>query len=217
MSKHPGKPGSGISGAWRPDVRVSFGGAAAAALLVLAGFAVLFSATPGFQLSHDTDRLREQLDLAELAAPPPPMLRPRLRAPAPSPNLPLVQSAWPPLPAPVATPGGFGIQDYLDQRARGDAAELRDRVTGGDLKRELGKPMEKPALPDNQGYRSVDGHEVVHAGGGCAEVHTLQVSPSPSNHVAVAEPISCPGASEQDDMGKALQDWAEKHRPPPPR
>jgi hypothetical protein len=57
---------------------------------------------------------------------------------------------------------------------------------------------------------------VVRSGDRCAQIHTVQGSPSPTNKIDIAEPLpACPGTSKQD-MGKALQDWADKHRPPPP-
>lgn len=213
---YPGKQSTWDSGAWHPDTRASLAGAVAAALLVMAGFFALFSAAPILKLSHDTQSPIERLMLAEPVPPPP---APRLRVPSHTPpvTLPLLPSAWPPLLAPVTAPGGFTQQDYLDERARGNAAALRAKVMGSDLQRVLGKPTEKQALPDNQSFRSIDGQKIVRSGGGCAQIQTVQGSSSPTNRINLAEPTGCPGVpSEQEEMAKALQDWADKHRPPPP-
>ena len=214
---HPGKQSTWPSGAWRPDTRASLGMALAAALVMTAGFVALFSTAPKLRLSHDTDRVREQLVFAE-PLPVPRIPRPHVHAPAAPARVPLLQSAWPPLPAPIAAPGGFSTQDYLEERRQQNAAALHDQVTGSDLKRKLVKPVEQQALPDNQSYHTVDGQKVVRNGGGCAEVHTVQGSSSPTNRVDVAAPISCPGGrpDASQEMGKALEDWAKKvHLPQP--
>ena len=206
------------SGAWRPDARVSVGIAFGATLVVMLGFAALFSAVPKLILSRDTDRVREQLVFAE---PLPTLPTPRLRAhlSTAARPLPLLQDAWPPLPVPIAAPGGFSTQDYLEQRRQQNAAALQDQVTGSDLKRKLDKLVERQALPENQSYHTVDGQKVVRTGGGCAEIHTVQGSSSPTNRVDVAAPISCPGSSPDAsrEIGKALEEWAKKvHLPQPP-
>ncbi len=206
------------SGAWRPDARVSVGIAFGATLVVMLGFAALFSAVPKLRLSRDTDRVREQLVFAE-PLPTPPVPRPHVHASAAPARVPLLQSAWPPLPVPIAAPGGFSTQDYLQERRQQSAASLQDQVTGSDLQRKLDKPVEQQALPENQSYHTVDGQKVVRTGGGCAEVHTVQGSSSPTNRIDVAAPISCPGASPDAsrEIGKALEDWAKKvHLPQPP-
>jgi hypothetical protein len=142
--------------------------------------------------------------------PPPP--------PAPGPQLKSL-SPLPPLHESVITSVHSGdiIQDYLRSQQHDVAEKLRAKVIGSDLARELQKPViETPALRDNQSFRSVGGDKVVRSGDSCAQIHTVQGSPSPTNKIDLAEPMSaCPGASEQD-MDKALHDWAEKHRPPPP-
>jgi hypothetical protein len=209
------------SGAWHPDVRASLSGAVATALLVMAGFAALFSAVPPLKLSQPASEVREELVLAE-ATPVPPRPRPRarvLRSTLPV-QLPELQRMPPPVPEPSRAPDSLSLQDYLDERAKGNATALKEQVTSSDLRRELGKPTEKQALPDNQSYQTIDGQKVVRSGGGCAQIQTVQGSSSPTNHIDLAEPIHCPGgapdASEQ--IGKALDDWAETHRaPPPPR
>jgi hypothetical protein len=207
------------SRSWRPDVRTSLGGAIVAALLVMAGFAALFSAVPPLKLSQPAPEVREELVLAE-ATSVPPRPRPRVRVPRPSlpVQLPELQRMAPPVPEPIQATDSLSLQDYLDERAKENAAALKDKVTGSDLRRALGKPTEKQALPDNQSYQTIDGQKVVRTGGGCAEIHTVQASPSPTNHVDIAEPTDCPGGSPDasQQMGKALEDWAEKHRAPPP-
>ncbi|HSN18218.1 MAG TPA: hypothetical protein VLV87_08400 [Gammaproteobacteria bacterium] len=217
---HPWKRSAWDSKAWRPDARASLAMAAAAALLVMAGFAALFSAVPGLRLSQDADRVREQLLLAEPAPSVPTRHRraPERATPA---RVPLLRSAWPPLPAPITAPDSFTSRDYLDERAREGAAALQQEVMGSDLRRNLGKPAERQALPDDQGYRSIDGQKIVRSGGKCSQIQTVQGSSSPTNHIDIAEPMGgCAGApSEQEQMSKALDDWAkEQHAsnlPPP--
>ncbi|HEY1771882.1 MAG TPA: hypothetical protein VGH91_01670 [Gammaproteobacteria bacterium] len=216
------KHSSWDSGVWHPDVRASLSGAVAAALLVMVGFAALFSAVPPLKLSQAVPEVREELVLAEPTPVPP---RPRPRAHIARPLLPVqlpeLQRMPPPVLAPPQAPDSISLQDYLDERAKENTAALEDQVTGSDLRRELGKPTEKQALPDDQSYQTIDGQKVVRSGGRCAQIQTVQGSSSPTNHVDIAEPTDCPGgapdASQQ--MGKALGDWAEKHRvpPPPPR
>lgn len=220
---HPVRRSTADSGVWRPDARASLGMAAAAALLVMAGFIALFATSPRFNLSRNAERPQEEQLV--FAAPPPslpprPILRSRARMPTPAANLPLAQSAWPPLPEPITAPGGVNAQDYLDERKQQNAQALKDKVTGSDLKRNLGKQIETPAISDNQAYRTIDGQRVERGGGGCAESQTQQGSSSPTNHFEVARPITCPGTPDtSQQMGKALEDWAKKAQqahPPPP-
>src|SRR6185437_15395131 len=150
---------------------------------------------------------------------PPPARLPRHRAPArtlPS-AIPLRDQAWPPLQPPVSLPETFTAQDYLEERAQQGAAALRDKVMGTDLQRELGKAKEMPALKDNQSFRTAGGDKVVRSGDSCAQVHTVQGSPSPTNKIDIAEPTGCPGGSPDagSEMTKAVQDWAKKQSPPP--
>lgn len=213
-----GKRITSASGTWHPDARASLGMAVAAAVVVIFGFVALFAAAPSFRLPRHRDRLEEQLVFAE-PLPTPRIPHPHLHASAIPARVPMLQSAWPPLPVPIAAPGDFSTQDYLEQRQQQNAAALKDQVTGSDLKRELNRPVEQQAVPENQGYRTVDGQKVVRTGGGCAEVHTVQGSPSPTNRIEVAAPISCPGGSPDasQEIGKALDDWAKKvHRVQPP-
>ena len=121
-------------------------------------------------------------------------------------------------------PDSFSLQDYLDERAKENATALKNQVTGGDLKRNLGKSTEQQALPDNQSFRSVGGQKIVRSGSGCAQIQTVQGSSSPTNHVDIAEPTACPGEAPDvsQEMGKALGDWAKKTQQsqpqaPPPR
>ena len=217
---HPGKQSTWDSGAWHPDTRASLAGAVAAALLVMAGFTALFSAAVPFKLSSPAPSVREELLLAE-PTPVPPKARPHVRMAHPALPVQLPELQRMPPPVPLRAPDSFSLQDYLDERGKGTAAALKDQVTGSELKRDLGKQGEKPAISDNQSYRTVDGQKVERSGGGCAESQTEQGSSSPTNHFEVARPISCPGgtpdASQQ--MGKALDDWAKKAQqaPPPPR
>jgi len=219
---HAGKHSTWHSGAWRPDARVSLGFAAAAAMLVTAGFAALFSAA-SFKLMQPAPTVREELVLAEPVPDlPPPRARPRLARPTLPVTLPELQRMPPPtVLAPLPGPDSFSVQDFLDERAKSNAAALRDQVTGSELKRDLGKQIEKPAISDNQSYRTIDGQRVERGGGGCAESQTQQGSLSPTNHFDVARPIGCPGAPDaSQQMGKALQDWSKKTQqasPPPPR
>lgn len=212
------------SGAWRPDIRASMGGAIAAALLLMAGFAALFSAAAPFKLSQSKPSVREVLVLAEQT---PTVSRPVPRARVPRPVLPVqlpeLQRLPPLAPAPVTGPDNFSLQQYLDERAQDNAAALKDQVTRSDLQRNLGKQVDKPALQDNQSFRSVGGQKIVRSGGGCAQIQTVQGSSSPTNHVDVAEPTPCPGATPDASqaMGKSLDDWARKAQqsqpaPPPP-
>lgn len=215
---HPGKHGTWDRGAWRPDARASLGFAAAAALLVMAGFAALFSAA-SFKLTQSTPAVREELVLAE---PVPELPPPRARSRPAHHVLPMALPELPRMPPPAALaplpgPDSFSVQDFLDERAKSNAAALKDQVTGKDLQRNLGKQTEKPAISDNQSYRTIDGQRVERGGGGCAESQTQQGSSSPTNHFEVGRPISCPGMPDaSEEMGKALQDWAGKHPPPPP-
>ena len=212
-----GKRSIGKTGAWHPDARATVALAAAATLLVSAGFALLFSSAVSIRLPQPATRLREQLVFSA----PSPLPRPVHRHPGRTSTLPepvpMREQLWPPLQPPISVPGAFTAQDYLRERAEQGAAALREQVIGGDLKRSLGKATDMPVLQDNHGYVTAGGDKVVRSGDSCAQVHTVQGSPSPTNKIAVAEPLSaCPGASKQN-MGKALQDWAQKHRPPPPR
>lgn len=203
--------------AWQPDTRASLGVAVAALLFLLAGFAALFSATPKLKLSRDHDAAVEQLVLTAPIVPPFPR-RLHHRMPAPVTPPPLPQIAVPVLP-PLAAPYGFTTEDYLNELNRQSAAALRNKVTAGDLQRNLGKVTENPALPDNQGYRTVDGDKIARSGNRCAQIQTVQGSPSPTNRIAIAEPTACPGGSPDagQDIGQALDAWASKqHRSPPP-
>jgi len=199
------------------------GGAVAAALLLMAGFIVLFSSAASFKLPLSVPSVREVLVLAQ---PTPRVSRSNPAARAlralPRVQLPELQRLPPVLPAPVTSPDSFSLQEYLDERAKENAAALKDQVTGSDLKRNLGKQVDKPALEDNQSFRSVGGQKIVRSGGSCAQIQTVQGSSSPTNHVDIAEPTACPGgppdASQQ--MSKALDDWARKaqqSQPTPPR
>ena len=126
---------------------------------------------------------------------------------------------WPPLQPPLSVPGTFTVQDYLEERAAQGAAALRDKVTGGTLGHELGKATEMPALRDNQSIPTAGGDRMVRSGDSCAQIHTVQGSPSPTNKIDLAEPMpACPGSSEHT-MSDALEEWAKKTRqaqPPPP-
>jgi hypothetical protein len=219
---HPWRRSDGdSSGDWRPDGRASLAAAAVAGLLAMTGFAALFSSAVPIGLSQSAPGVREVLVLAQ---PTPRLPRPIPRARAPRPELPVqlpeLQRLPPVLPAPLMGPDSFSLQEYLDERARENAAALKDQVTGGDLRRNLGRSTGNEALPDNQGYRTVDGQKVVRSGDSCAQIQTVQGSSSPTNKIDIAEPLaSCPGASDHD-MGKALDDWAKKVRQsqqPPPR
>lgn len=212
-----GKPAVAERTAWRPDTRVSLGVTVAATLLVMTGFAALFSSATSIKFLQPTATVRESLVFAAPQSPPPRRIlrsrAPVLSMPAP---IPMLEGAWPPLQPPVTMPGGFTTQDYLQERAKDDAAALRDKVTGNELKRDLGKATDMPALHDNQSVPIAGGDRLVRHEDSCAQVHTTQGSPSPTNKIDLAEPLaSCPGDSKPD-MGRALQDWAEKHRPLPP-
>lgn len=210
-----GKRSVGNGAAWRPDTRASFTLAAVATLLVMGGFAALFASTTSIKFLQPTASVAERLFFAVPQPPRPPLRR---RAPTPSPPapIPMLDQAWPPLQPPISLPEAFTVQDYLRERAQQDATALRDKVTGNELRRSLGKSADQPALRDNQSIPTAGGDRVVRSGDSCAQIHTVQGSSSPTNKIDLAEPMSsCPGTSDRD-MGKALQDWAEKHRPPPP-
>jgi hypothetical protein len=186
-----------------------------AALLVMAGFAALFTSATSIKFLQPTAAIAERLFFAAPPPPRPPAHKhvPALSMPAP---IPMLTGAWPPLQAPVTAPAGFTPQDYLQERAQQGATALRDKVTGKDLERKLGEAKDMPASRDNQSYPVAGGDKVVRSGDSCAQIHTVQGSPSPTNKIDLAEPLAnCPSASGQD-MGKALRDWADKHRPPPP-
>jgi hypothetical protein len=136
----------------------------------------------------------------------------------------LLQSVWPPLPTVVSAPGGHTpqgyLREYLVEREQEIAAALRAKVTGKGSAPGLPKPPPAQALPDDQSYRNVDGQKIVRTDDGCAQIQTVQGSPSPTNHVDLAEPTACPGGSPDasEEMGKGLDDWAKKvqrSRPPP--
>ena len=220
-----GKRSAWDSGHWHPDLRASLSLAAAATLLVMAGFAALFSTVAPFKLSQTSPSVREVLVLAE---PTPRVPRPIPRARIPRAVLPVQLpelQRLPPLPqATVTGRDSFSLQDYLDERAKAGAVALKDQVTASDLKRNLGKSTEQQALRDDQGFRGVGGQKIVRSGGSCAQIQTVQGSPSPTNHVDIAEPTSCPGESPDasQEMSKSLDDWAKKARqsqssPPSPR
>jgi hypothetical protein len=193
----------------------------AAALLLMAGFAALFSSAATFKLSQPAPGVREVLVLAE-PTPVAPRPAPRIRTPRPvlPVQLPELQRLPPLPPAPVTGADRFSLQDYLDELAKGNAAALKDQVTRSDLKRNLGKSVVQEALPDNQGFRSVGGQKIVRSGGRCAQIQTVQGSSSPTNRIDIAEPTDCPGgtADASQEIGKALDDWAKKaQQSPPPR
>ena len=116
-------------------------------------------------------------------------------------------------------PEALSVQDYFQERAQQGAAALRDKVMAKDLQRNLGKTEDMPALRDNQSIPTAGGDRMIRSGDSCAQIHTVQGSPSPTNKIDLAEPMArCPGASDQD-MGQALQDWVKKLRqaqPPAP-
>lgn len=209
-----------VGGSWHPDARVSFGLACVAALLVMMGFTALFASSASIRFLQPSATMPERLVFAAPLPPLPPRIRRRrpsaLSAPSP---VPIQERSWPPLQPPISQPPDFTAQDYLKERAQQGAAALRDKVTGNELRRDLGKVTDLPALRDNQGIPTTGGDSVVRSGDSCAQVHTVQGSPSPSNKINLAEPMpSCPGSPRQD-MGKALQDWAKKLRqaqPPVP-
>jgi hypothetical protein len=213
-----GKQGVAERGAWRPDARASFGLAVMAALLVMIGFAALFASAASIKILQPTASIAERLLFAAPPLPPPsrPMSRKHVPVPSMLAPLPMQDGAWPPLQPPVSLPDAFTAQDYLKERAQQGAATLRDKVTGNELRRELGKPADMPALRDNQSLPVAGGDKVVRHGDSCAQIHTVQGSPSPTNKVDVAEPGACPGGPHDasQDMSKALHDWAEKHHPP---
>lgn len=210
-----------VGGSWHPDARLSFGLACVAALLVMAGFAALFSSAASIRILPPAAGLPERLVFAppEPLPPPRPSRRRRASVPSAPAPIPLRDQPWPPLLPPISRPPAFTAEDYLKERAQQGAAALRDKVTGNELRRDLGKVTDLPALRDNQGIPTTGGDSVVRSGDSCAQVHTVQGSPSPSNKINLAEPMpSCPGSPRQD-MGKALQDWAKKLRqaqPPVP-
>lgn len=212
------------SGAWRPDARASLGGAIAAALLLIAGFAALFSAAAPFKLLQPAPSVREVLVLAQPASRVSrPIPRARVQRPVLPVQLPELQRLPPFAPVPVTGSDSFSLQQYLDERAQDNAAALKDQVTRSDLQRDLGKQVDKPALQDNQSFRSVGGQKIVRSGDGCSQIQTVQGSSSPTNHVDIAEPTACPGEAPDasQEMSKSLDDWAKKARqsqptPPPP-
>lgn len=212
-----GKQGVAERGAWRPDARASFALAVVAALLVMIGFAALFASATSIKFLQPTMTVPERLLFAAPLLP-----RPLFRRHGPAPSrrapIPLVDQAWPPLQPPISLPEAFTAKDYLKERAQQGAAALRDNVTGNELRRDLGKAADMPALRDNQSLPVAGGDKVVRHGDSCAQIHTVQGSPSPTNKIDVAEPGACPGGSHDasQDMSKALEDWAEKHHPPPP-
>ena len=209
-------------GGWQPDVRASLALASGALLLLTALFVALLT-TPLRQYFGPAPRFPERM---VFRLPAPDVMRsPRVRPPPPrAAGLPLKPlSPLPPLPRPVTTsiPSGDVIQDYLRSQQPGVAERLRTQVTGGDLTHELQKPAgEMPALRDDQSFRTTGGDKVVRSGDDCAQIHAVQGSSSPTNHIDIAEPTACPGGTPgaSRDMGKALDDWARKvqqSRPPP--
>jgi hypothetical protein len=215
-----GKRGPVKTETWRPDTRVSLGLAVAAALLVAVGFAALF-ASADIRFLPPAAVIRERL---VFSAPAPRRLPPRVpRRPMPALSRPapisLRDQLWPSLQPPISLPVASSAEDYLKERAQQGAAALRDKVTGGQLTRNLGKVTEMPALRDNQSIPTTAGDSMVRSGDSCAQVHTVQGSPSPTNKINLAEPMAtCPGSPKQD-MGKALEDWAKRlhdTQPPPP-
>jgi hypothetical protein len=190
---------------------------------MMAGFATLFSAAASFKLAQSTPAVREELLLAEpVPDVPQPTRHPHLGRPVLPVALPELQRMPPPSAlAPLPSPDSFSLQNFLDERSKGNAAALKNQVTGKDLQRNLGKQADKSALPDNQSYRSVDGQKIVRSDSGCAQIQTVQGSSSPTNRIDIAEPTGCPGGSSDasQEMGKALDDWAKKaqqSQPQPP-
>src|SRR4051812_36267856 len=87
--------------AWNPDSRASLALAATMLMLVMAGFAALFSVAPKLKLFQDTERNPERLVLAE---PMPVSPAPRHRVLTPLPPMPLLQGSRPTLLAPMVLP-----------------------------------------------------------------------------------------------------------------
>jgi hypothetical protein len=183
----------------------------------MAGFATLFSSAVSVRFLSPATAVQERLVFAAALPPVPPRLIPHHHARAPTlAPVPMRDKLWPPLQPPISVPEPFTVQDYLKERAQQGATALRDKITGGDLRRDLGKSKDMPALRDNQSIPTAGGDRMVRSGDSCAQIHTVQGSPSPTNKIDLAEPMAhCPGVSDQD-MGKALEDWVKKLRQAPP-
>lgn len=148
---------------------MSFGLAAVAAVLVTVGFAALFASATSIKFLQPTATISERLLLATSPSPRPLRQRNVPAPPLPAP-IPLVDQAWPPLQPPISQPESFTAQDYLKGRAQQNAAALRDKVTGGELRRSLGKATDIPALQDNQSFRTAVRARAGWSRVGCAAV-----------------------------------------------
>lgn len=75
-------------------------------------------------------------------------------------------------------------------------------------------------MQDGDTYRNNAGETVIKAGGLCGRVHSVQMSPSPTNRATVGFLTDCPG-EYQPTLGEELLQWANKKQakeaPKPPR
>ena len=196
-------------GGWQPDKRTSFALSLCALSVLISLFVGLLSSRMVVPLSDATDGLRESLTFAApLPRVPAVRLPPPVHAPVHTSTL---LTPLPALLVPIAPLLDTDLHDYMDEST---AVRLRDKVTQTELARALQAPASTPALRDNRGFSSVYGQKIVRFGDHCAEVHRVQASSSPTNHVDIAMIVPCPG-SYTKTMGDDLLDWADKHRPPP--
>lgn len=197
---------------WQPDRRVSLSVALGLALLALGGFLLLLSQpdVSGSRPDVVSIQLHAELPLRRAGH--------RVRtghdhrtqvAPTPS-----INTAAPPKLHRPALDLSIPVQpDY-------PAAFLSSKTAPSD--RELQQTLNKPYIPasglqEHQAYRSEAGETMVRSGDLCMRVHTVQMSPSPTNRATVGLLTPCPGGY-RPTQGEQLLDWANRRaavHPPP--
>ncbi|MGH8371147.1 MAG: hypothetical protein ACRETO_00260 [Gammaproteobacteria bacterium] len=202
----------GSTQVWRPDRRASLSLALVSALLALGGFVLLL---------RQPDLSSSRPDAVSILLHPalPQRKRAHQTRTRHSHKIPAA-----PIPSINKTAPFERHQETLDLsipvQSNYSATFLLPKTAPSDqnLQRRLNKPS-KPitALLNNQGYRSEYGETVIKSGNQCGRIHTIQMSPSPTNKATIGFLMPCPG-EYQPTLGEQLLEWAGKQakadRPP---
>jgi hypothetical protein len=207
---------TGLDPNWAPDRRVSLPLAAIATLLALCGFVLLLMQPVPPRVRPDTISIR----LHAFAEPKQPVQRhERTRV------VTAVHGASNPLriPQPVLqsterAASGLDLSLPSLPPATPVFLEPKPNRASRDLARTLNAPRKSvPDLQDGDGYRSTAGETIIKSGGECGRVHSIQMSPSPTNKATIGFFTRCPG-EYQPTLGEQLLKWSDtKQKPAPPR